>query len=69
MLPDGPQALASWANVWGSGAIVDDLAHIWTDSLLRPFFKASVTAEPARPVACSEALLKFALGCVFQSQR
>eukprot|EP00973_Karenia_brevis_P022666 3119836-Karenia_brevis.AAC.1 len=40
-----------------------NLAALWTDALLRPFYKPSDTTEDARPVTCSEALLKFAVGC------
>ena len=39
----------------------DDNAKLRTDALLRPFWKASLTREVGRPVAVSEALLKYAL--------
>ena len=68
-IPTGPATLAAWANAWGNGKIADDLAELWTDTLIRPFYKPSTCAEPSRPIACSEALLKLALGSVFQSHK
>ena len=64
-LPTGPETLAKWANMWGSGKIHPALARVWTDYILRPGFKPSADAEPSRPIACGEALTKFALGCIF----
>jgi hypothetical protein len=51
------------------GDISHHLAAVWTDTILRPLYKPHDTREPARPVACSEALVKFALGVAFGIQR
>lgn len=67
-LPQGPATLAAWAQVWAQGQIEPMLAQIWTDQVVRPFYKPSPDAEPSRPISCGEALLKFALGCVSRWQ-
>ena len=58
--PSGPQALASWANVWGQASISPWLAELWTGALVRPFFKSN--GLDVRPILCAEAMLKYAVG-------
>jgi hypothetical protein len=61
---DGPLTLAAWCNVWSQGAVSPWIADLWTGALARPFWKDELQ-ESMRPVLCSEALLKFAMGtCV-----
>ena len=65
---NGPQALASWANVWGQASIASWLAELWTGALVRPFFKGN--GIDVRPILCAEALLKFAVGvCIRTADR
>lgn len=68
-LPQGPATLAAWAQVWAQAQIAPMLAQIWTDQVVRPFYKPSPDAESRRPIVCGEALLMFALGCFFKTAR
>ena len=61
--PRGPRTLARWTNFWASGSPRDDVARVWESSLAHPFYKAD--GAEVRPVVCSEALLKFPVGCIF----
>ena len=56
----GPQALLAWSQAWANGAVSPHLARLWTAALVRPFFKSN--GVDVRPVLCSEALVKLALG-------
>ena len=56
----GPQALQAWSQAWTSGVVSPHLARFWSGALVRPFFKAN--GIDVRPVLCSEALVKLALG-------
>ena len=56
----GPQALQAWSQAWASGAVSPHLARLWSGALVRPFFKSN--GVDVRPVLCSEALVKLALG-------
>ena len=64
----GPESLARWCNMWSCGRIVPDLADYWTPAVLRPFWKPAPAKEEARPVACAEALLKYAVGAQVELQ-
>ena len=67
--PRGPLALADWSNLWLAGTLGTQAAASWTAAILRPFYKPSADAEPTRPIACSEALLKHALAVIFSKHR
>ena len=67
--PRGPLALADWSNLWSAGTLGTQAAASWTAAILRPFYKPSADAEPTRPIACSEALLKHALAVIFRKHR
>ena len=62
--PDGPAALQAWSHAWAQGTPRSWAASIWTDTIARPFWKTG-DCRKIRPVLCSEAMLKFAMGvCV-----
>ena len=64
----GPHALLAWATAWAQGDIPLWVTPIWTGALARPFWK-SAEQRTVRPIMCTEALVKLALGIVATSAR
>ena len=64
---DGPRALQAWSQAWASARVHLGTALLWTGALVRPFFKSN--GHDVRPVLCSEALVKLALGSTVDSSQ
>ena len=70
----GVAALARWSTMWARGAVIADVAKLWTAAVVGPIDCREVAGEDGlqtgrklRPIACSEALMKLAEGVVLDA--
>ena len=60
----GADALAEWASLWTGGYLPWYIVEIWTDSMVRPFYKKVDEGDKIRPILSSESLVKLAIGAL-----